>query len=234
VGERLTFAERVEATQQRAEERAERMEQRAEAAQAEANARRAASDAITDLIPFGQPILVGHHSEKRHRRDLERSDNHVRAACEALDKRDHYRRRAEAARATAAGAQYSDPGFLTRRIREAEAEERHWLHRLDGKHYAHSDPRPISEEYRASLAQRLEDVRDRLGFYRYCLETCGVKVWDRESLKGKTAVLVRGDWWPIVKLNPKTVAIPNICFPTEELQRKYALTYIYAEVRDAR
>lgn len=31
-------------------------------------------------IPFGQPILVGHHSEKRHRRTLERSDNAMRAA----------------------------------------------------------------------------------------------------------------------------------------------------------
>lgn len=31
-------------------------------------------------IPLGQPILVGHHSERRHRRTLERSDNAMRAA----------------------------------------------------------------------------------------------------------------------------------------------------------
>ena len=31
-------------------------------------------------IPLGQPILVGHHSEKRHRRTLEKSDNAMRAA----------------------------------------------------------------------------------------------------------------------------------------------------------
>lgn len=30
-------------------------------------------------IPVGQPILVGHHSERRHRRTLERSDNAMRA-----------------------------------------------------------------------------------------------------------------------------------------------------------
>jgi Domain of unknown function (DUF3560) len=29
-----------------------------------------------ELIPLGQPILVGHHSEKRHRRDLKRIDEH--------------------------------------------------------------------------------------------------------------------------------------------------------------
>lgn len=30
------------------------------------------SKQISDMIPFGQPILVGHHSEKRHRRDADR------------------------------------------------------------------------------------------------------------------------------------------------------------------
>jgi len=37
-----------------------------------------ASDALADAIPFGQPILVGHHSEKRHRRDIERMENNMR------------------------------------------------------------------------------------------------------------------------------------------------------------
>lgn len=31
---------------------------------------------LADQIPFGQPILVGHHSEKRHRRHLEKMDRH--------------------------------------------------------------------------------------------------------------------------------------------------------------
>jgi len=32
----------------------------------------AEAERISDMIPPGQPILVGHHSERRHRRDLER------------------------------------------------------------------------------------------------------------------------------------------------------------------
>ncbi|WP_132290495.1 DUF3560 domain-containing protein [Kribbella sp. VKM Ac-2568] len=35
---------------------------------------RAARRQISDHIPLGQPILVGHHSERRHRRDIERMD----------------------------------------------------------------------------------------------------------------------------------------------------------------
>lgn len=33
------------------------------------------SDRLVEHIPFGQPILVGHHSERAHRRTLERSQN---------------------------------------------------------------------------------------------------------------------------------------------------------------
>lgn len=45
-------------------------------------------------IPLGQPILVGHHSEARHRNALARSQRRVRKAIELSDKADHYDRRA--------------------------------------------------------------------------------------------------------------------------------------------
>jgi hypothetical protein len=93
-GERLSFAEKVEARQERAEERAERAEGRAEKAEGEAEARHRAADAIADLIPMGQPILVGHHSEGRHRRDLEKIHSNTRKAIDADDRRKHYERSA--------------------------------------------------------------------------------------------------------------------------------------------
>lgn len=37
---------------------------------------------IGSMIPFGQPILVGHHSEGRHRRDLDRIDSNMRKSIE--------------------------------------------------------------------------------------------------------------------------------------------------------
>jgi hypothetical protein len=49
------------------------------------------------MIPFGQPILVGHHSEKHHRRDIERMDNALRGAVEEREKAESYLERAEAA-----------------------------------------------------------------------------------------------------------------------------------------
>ena len=37
-------------------------------------------------IPFGQPILVGHHSERRHRRDLARHDRLMRKAIDTQNR----------------------------------------------------------------------------------------------------------------------------------------------------
>ncbi|TDW97135.1 DUF3560 domain-containing protein [Dinghuibacter silviterrae] len=43
----------------------------------------------------GEPIKIGHHSEKRHRRDLERMDNAMRDSIEADKKADYYAEKAD-------------------------------------------------------------------------------------------------------------------------------------------
>jgi hypothetical protein len=60
-----------------------RLEKAAARADSESQRRYQAAHDILDGIPPGQPILVGHHSEKRHRRDLQRADNHMRKSIEA-------------------------------------------------------------------------------------------------------------------------------------------------------
>lgn len=66
----------------RQERRRERLERAAERAAAASDATfTAARSALAGIEP-GQPILVGHHSEKRHRRAIERHDNRMRKAFE--------------------------------------------------------------------------------------------------------------------------------------------------------
>ncbi len=85
---RNRYEEKVEAKRERYAERAAKA--RGEAASAYESARR-----IMDGIPMGQPVLVGHHSEKRHRKDLERIDRGLRKSAEATDKAAHYEHKAE-------------------------------------------------------------------------------------------------------------------------------------------
>lgn len=93
--------------EQRQEARRERLEERADKAQAEADARSKAASAIYDHIPLGQPILVGHHSEKRHRRDLKRAESNMRKGVEAAKAAAELARRAAAV--GTAGISSDDP-----------------------------------------------------------------------------------------------------------------------------
>lgn len=65
---------------------------REERAKNKAASLRSQSDAAFDHarksiehIPFGQPILVGHHSEKHHRRDLAKHDRAIRKAVDIAE-----------------------------------------------------------------------------------------------------------------------------------------------------
>ena len=61
----------------RQEAKRERLEAAAEKARERAEQHSKAAHGVIDHIPFGQPILVGHHSEKAHRNALRRSWRHM-------------------------------------------------------------------------------------------------------------------------------------------------------------
>jgi uncharacterized protein DUF3560 len=66
---------------------------------------------LADQIPLGQPILVGHHSERRHCRDLARIDGAMEAGVEHGRMADQMSRRAGNIEATLEASIYDDdPG----------------------------------------------------------------------------------------------------------------------------
>lgn len=85
----MTRKEKQEARAERYREYAENAEKRAAAAF------NASNEAVAN-IPLGQPILVGHHSEKAHRRALERSNGAMMRSVHESEKAAYYRQKAEA------------------------------------------------------------------------------------------------------------------------------------------
>ena len=81
---------------QRAEERAERFEGYEERRTTEALRAKEAVARIADNIPLGQPILVGHHSERHARRDAERIRSGMRKAVNLWRTAQYWSSRAEA------------------------------------------------------------------------------------------------------------------------------------------
>ena len=115
--EDTTLAERAEVRAERFEEyhgkRAEESERAAETV-----------SGIADNIPLGQPILVGHHSEKRARKDAERIENGMRRAVNLWQTAEYWQRRA---RGVLSHVDYKErPDVRARRIKGLEADARRY------------------------------------------------------------------------------------------------------------
>jgi len=116
IGDEETSLE--ERTAQRAERFATYQGKRA----ADAEQARKSVSAIADVIPPGQPILVGHHSERHARKDAEKIENGMRRAVKMWETSQYWRDRAAG---TLAHARYLEkPAVRARRIKKLEAELR--------------------------------------------------------------------------------------------------------------
>ena len=86
----------MNAYEEKMEARKEYYEKKAAAARAESSARWDESSKMASRIPFGQPILVGHHSERADRAYRDRIFKTGEKAYEAEKKADYYEEKAEA------------------------------------------------------------------------------------------------------------------------------------------
>ena len=169
-GKTLSFEEQVTKEKQNAVAKAERAEILAEKADRRSDELYNSAKDMASVIPFGQPILVGHHSEKRDRNYRAKIDAKFGKAFAEQDKAAYYTNKAEEAKATAEGKKYSNPVYLSKRIKECEKNIRVYERRLKGKFYTYSPEREISEESRAFYTGKLTQEQDKLGYYKKCIE----------------------------------------------------------------
>ena len=108
--------------EERAAQRAERFEGYKGKRAADAEQARRAVSAIADGIPLGQPVLVGHHSERHARRDADKIENGMRKAVKMWETSQYWKDRAAGA---IQHARYKElPAVRARRIKTLEADRR--------------------------------------------------------------------------------------------------------------
>lgn len=106
----------------RAEQRADRFSDYGDKRAQDAASARAAVSRIADGIPFGQPILVGHHSERHARKDAERIESGMRRAVDMWETSSYWKARAAGA---IRAAKYKErPDVRARRIKGLESDQR--------------------------------------------------------------------------------------------------------------
>lgn len=176
----------------------------------------AARRAVEALPPMGEPVKIGHHSEGRHRRALDRAHTAIGRSVEA-------HKEAAAVAHRAAAAEYTtphrhNPGVIQRRIDRIEAGRRAdertragYLRTLDSL----TDDEDKAERLRAAVArldERIAEAVDQANYWRTELDAAraaGVVLFDRSMLRVGDRVKIGGSWWPypVQRVNAKTVTV---------------------------
>lgn len=186
---------------ERAAERAEQLNARAERAERLAASREASAHQIADGIPLGQPILVGHHSEGRHRRDLARMNSNQEKAYELRQKADGLRHAAATAEAnTVPVGKVTLGNRIAKLTADLRAQERS-LAKV-------SDPTSRAAQV---YGENVDQLRAQLDYER--------GEWDRRVAAGEfvaygpdmvtagDVVQVSGRWVRVVKVNKATCSV---------------------------
>lgn len=157
---------------------------------------------IMSYIPLGQPILVGHHSEKRHRRDLANAESSMSRAVDAHKRAEKWDERA-AETVRHAAARYGVVK-ISRRLREIDKLKQEQERFLDAAVAAGRDTTRI-ERWLAYHNARLE-VAYQL------LQEAGGNIDDPSNPNNIIAevgggVFALGSWYPVIRVNKKTVTV---------------------------
>lgn len=177
-------------------ERSDRLAVRAQSHAAKSSAANARAEQISSFIPFGQPILVGHHSEKRHRRDLDRIH---RATDTAIAEYKTAKRLNEASEASARfqARKQSVPAMYRRveRLRTDERIIRRGIENL-GK-----DPNPASLSY---YQRQLDELLPEIEKLEAAIAEAGGLLADRLKVHKGDLVRLDGSEVLITRVNAKT------------------------------
>lgn len=82
--------EQIKAYKEKRNAKLERYEELADKNKQKAQAEYEYGNKLADMIPMGQPILIGHHSEGKHRRHLEKIHNSMNKTIELKEKSEYY------------------------------------------------------------------------------------------------------------------------------------------------
>jgi hypothetical protein len=150
---RQAFADKRDGKNDRRRERASKL-----TAQADADQERS-----RNMLPYGgEPIKIGHHSEKRHRRDLEKSHGLMRRSIDQRKDAEHLERLADASESSRAVS--SDDPDAIMKLRESLAEHEAKRERIKAHNRAAKKAgKPIADAYvLTNLGANIRRIKARI------------------------------------------------------------------------
>ncbi len=194
--------------------RLERFERYADNAGARAAGEQARIDRIGEGIPLGQPILVGHHSERHARRDQKLLDAAMRRKIWDEEKAGYWAERQK--RAEKHAAYKERPDVIRRRIERYEADLRRWQREVSEKErllWVVSNPSGNWDAHVRYSQRWIDHLEMVLDYQRELYARSGGVPFDRGEVTLEVGGAIKNrypaHWVPIIKVNPKSVTVPD-------------------------
>lgn len=200
------------------------------------------SDQAVSGIPMGQPILIGHHSQRRHEKALERSHAHAFKALDEDKRAEKWKNRSENAKNLLDKMESSKP-YMLHKINDAEKDIRLWERRIEksgifirlydaGKltdlissacgfsPSAIESARNDNERGKRELAQ----AQEKLEFWKKKLDSIG-GLFDVSTLKKGDIIHTTYGNFPVVRINKKTITVSDWlkCGPTSKFNIPFSI-----------
>ena len=161
------------------EARRDRLNQAADSKTTDATRQSDSARNIGALIPLGQPILVGHHSQRRHENAIKKIDRAMRASVDAS--KDAVRLRNAAASVGTGGISSDDPDAIEKlRTELGEAEGKHAALKAARK----QNPDGVGAYQLTNSSARIRDMKKRVAE----LEAKRLDVTSERTIKGVRVV----------------------------------------------
>lgn len=220
-GERISFSKQIERQAERAESRAERYEQyAANAEQRGEDLQKSLENMHGDIAFFTQPN-INSSSGRAFTNYRERLYARYHKGFEEYRKSDYFKSRAAIARGTASQAQFDNPAYLVRRIKECKKEIRDREKNIvyyeeilsaieDGKEKKWRSGEVVTvENVKPLIAYELELVEkamDKQGYLENCLDALGGVRFNKDNIKVGYIVLI-SQWGQaeIISAGPQNV-----------------------------
>ncbi|GIG26490.1 MULTISPECIES: DUF3560 domain-containing protein [Cellulomonas] len=188
--------------------RAAALKRRAVTAKARADAAAGAEEAaVRALPPAGEPIKIGHHSENRHRRSMDRAHRATGKRIAADDRARELERQAQAATQSVA-ARYA-PRPVAARIDRLDAELRQKLRAL--ARLEAGEPGTVDARTRSLLQEQIALLEQELEHWtatRAAQIADGLAVdYGPHNVRPGDQVQISGHWYRAVRANRATVTV---------------------------
>jgi hypothetical protein len=160
---------------------------------------------------MGQPILIGHHSEKAHRNRLERAWKQTTKSVQEYPKARYWETRSQASfRQT--DLRYGS-SVTRRRIDRLEAEARKLERDVDKWWDGTADP----GHYVLANLVDLEQLHEEIGYWKAhieALKAAGEKIWMQDDVPKGSFVTFNQEgpgqrWYEVIRASAKSVTVPH-------------------------